>query len=158
MMASSARKSAQIAFKSLKMAGVLAGSLFLIAILQPSVRAHLRDLLGVHSRTVLSTTTASFGAGGTQFRIVKVKTSQAIYLEFYKLAKDGSSKLFQRIAMRHAEDGYFSFHGRAANLLVEKLHKSGSPQVLAPSFDRDMIAHLNVYRFDNRSQRFIPVQ
>lgn len=145
----------ELILKIAKSIGVLFCSLIFVAVLHPDVRSQVRGLVHHDSRQILSTASADFAGDGSQFKIVKVRTDQSLYLEFYKVAQDGTSKLFQKINMQDKKDGYFNYNGRATNLVVDQMGNDKSLKILAPSFDKDLVAHLNVFAFDPATQQFI---
>jgi hypothetical protein len=119
----------------------------LVAALHPDIRTQIRALLLKDYRVVVSSTAADFASSGSSMEVVKVKTRNALFLEIYKSGADGSQKLVDRLELKDQNDGYFSFNGQATNLAIDDIDGDGRPEILAPSFDRDMVGHLNIYRY-----------
>ncbi len=126
----------------------------LVAALHPDIRNQIRSLFLKDYRVVVSSTLADFAANGTPMEVVKVKTRHALFLEIYKSNPDGSQKLVDRLELKDQTDGYFSFNGQATNLAIDDIDGDGRPEILAPSFDRDLVGHLNIYRYVPAREHF----
>jgi hypothetical protein len=128
-------------------------ALALIAALHPDVRSEARGLFVRDYRTIVSTAKADLLGNGSHFTIVKVKTRETLSLEVYEFGADGSSRLLEKIALPDAKDGYFNFNGQSTNLAVDDINGDGRPEILAPSFDQNLVGRLNVYQFNSESKK-----
>lgn len=126
----------------------------LLTALHPEVRAQVRGTLLSDYRTVVSSVKGDLLSDGTAFNIIKVKTRQDIFLEIYRGSQEGKYELVEKIHMPQQRDGFFSFNGEATNLAVDDIDGDGRPEILVPSFDRDLVGHLNVFRFDPTANTF----
>ncbi len=126
----------------------------LVAALHPEVRSQIRGAVLKDYRTIVSTAAGDLHGTGEALKVVKVKTRDALYLEVYASEIDGTQKLLEKIEMPDSKDGFFSFNGQATNLAVDDIDGDGRPEILAPSFDQNLVGHLNVYRYDESSQAF----
>lgn len=130
------------------------GTLFLamlIAVLHPELRSTIRSKLVSHPRTVISTVSGDLRGDGSVLTVVKVKLENALALEIFDRENE-MPKLIGRIEIPNAKDGFFNFNGQTANLALDDIDGDGINEVLAPSFDMNMVGHLNVFRFDAGSQ------
>lgn len=123
----------------------------LIAALHPEIRSTIRKQLVSYPRTVVSTVTGDLRGDGSVLTVVKVKLENALALEIYDRENE-MPKLIGRIEIRNAKDGFFNFNGQTANLAIDDINGDGINEVLAPTFDTNMVGHLNVFRFDAGSQ------
>ena len=64
----------------------------------------------------------------------------------------GNISLLEKYQLPDDHDAYFNFGGTMSNLVVADIEKTGTPQIVVPSFDKDLIGHLNVFQFDNSSR------
>lgn len=129
-------------------------SVMLIAALHPDVRTHVRGSLIKNQRVVISTVQADLAGDGTLFTVAKIRTQDALLLEIYEALADGTSRLVEKIEMADKKDGYFNFNGQATNLAVEDINGDGHPEILAPSFDHNLVGRLNIYSYNKSSKAF----
>jgi hypothetical protein len=129
-------------------------ALAILAALHPDVRSEARGLFIRDYRTIVSTAKSDLFGAQSSVTIVKVKTREALALEIYEAAEDGTSRLIQKITLPDAKDGYFNFNGQATNLAVDDIDGDGRPEILAPSFDQNLVGRLNVYQFNPETKNF----
>ena len=63
--------------------------------------------------------------------------------------------LFDRIRLPHSYNGYFHVRKQAVDLTVYDVDKDRNMEILAPSFNEYFSAHLNVYTYDFKKNRFV---
>lgn len=120
----------------------------LVAAVHPEARTGIRDSILTDYRVLVSSVRADLSGKGSEYTIAKVKTRESLFLEIYQNEKNGASTLVQKIEIPDARDGYFNFDGSATNLALADVDQDGSMEILAPSFDRDLVGRLNVFRFN----------
>jgi hypothetical protein len=134
-----------------------------VAAVHPDVRASVRGSLRADYRTVVSTAKGDLSGTGTLYTVAKVKTRDNIYLEIFQTiteqtesgqAATASQRLVERIEISDARDAFFSFNGQATNLAIDDVNGDGRPEILAPTFDRNLVGRLNVIEYDNNTQGF----
>jgi len=126
----------------------------LAAALHPTLRFEARSFLIADHRSVVSTVHGDLVGDGSDFTIVKVKTHENLFLEIYQPLANGTTKLVSRIPLADKKDGYFSFNGQATNLAIANVDGDGSSEIIAPSFDQNLVGHLNVFKYDPTSKDF----
>ena len=57
--------------------------------------------------------------------------------------------------IRHPYNGFFEYRGNSIQLAMSDVDGDGVMEVLAPTFDRQLMAHLNVYYYDSHRNDFI---
>lgn len=137
-----------------KLLFALALSISFAATLQPTLRSGIQELLLPNGRKILSKATSDFGSAGSSYTVVKVKTRDSMFLEVYTNVSDGSQQLLERLQLGDQKDGYFDFNGHPMNLAIDDIDNDGKPEILAPSFDSNLVGHLNVFHFDPASKLF----
>jgi hypothetical protein len=121
----------------------------LVAAIHPEARTGIRDSILTDYRVLVSSAKADLsGKGESEYTIAKIKTRNSLFLEIYQNEKDGKTTLVQKIEMPDARDGYFNFNGSATNLALADVDQDGALEILAPSFDRDLVGRLNIFRFN----------
>jgi hypothetical protein len=149
--------SVQFSSLAIKLVYALVLALILVAVIHPDVRSQVRDLVNHRFRTVLSTAVGDLRGDGAPIKVVKVKTQDTIYLEFYTADEKGSDKLLQRVDVGDKRDAYFNYRGEATNLVLADIDNDAHHEILVPSIDQEMRAHLNIFRFDPLSGQFARV-
>jgi hypothetical protein len=119
-----------------------------VAVLYPELRASIRETVVHDFRSITSTARGDLTGTGIEFTVAKVRTSEAFFLEIYEAQDDGGQRLVERIELADKKDGYFNFNGQATNLAIDDIDGDGVKEILVPSFDHNLIGHLNIYRFD----------
>jgi hypothetical protein len=138
----------EIATNSAKVVLIALCAMMLISVLHPDVRSQVRGTFVHDYRTIVSTVEGDLTGKGSHYKVAKVKTQDNMLLEIYELSANGSQKLVDRIVLADKRDGYFNFKNQASNLAIDDIDGDGRPEILVPSFDNNLVGHLNVYSFD----------
>lgn len=125
-------------------------SLLLIAMsLIPQTRELIRNLIVSESRTVLAKAEAVLPTGGGKLAVVKVQTADTLAIEIFESEPEGKRVTFiKRMVLPEIRDAYFNFHDQTTNLAISDLDGDGNLEILAPTFDEDLVPRLNLYRYD----------
>lgn len=135
------------------MASFLAGMVALAA-LNGNIRQSLRDRFHLPYRKVLSTATGDITGEGQLIKVVKIKTQKGLFIEIYSVDASHQGPLVNRFRLPDTRDGYFHFRGQATNLALDDLDGDRVLEILAPSFDEELVAHLNIYKYDAETKSF----
>ncbi len=133
--------------------GLIAGVAFFAAII-PSVRSEVRGSILKDFRTVVSTATADLSGDGSLYTVAKIKTRNNIYLEIFSSLASGAPRLVERIELTDSRDAFFNFDGQATNLAIEDVNGDGQKEILAPTFDRNLVGRLNVIQYNSTTGGF----
>ncbi len=126
----------------------------LVAALHPAVRSAMRGSITHDYRMIVSTARGDLLKNGTELTVAKIRTRDSLFLEIYEPRNDGGQKLIGRIQLPDQKDGFFNFNGNATNLAIDDIDGDGRLEILAPSFDQNMVGHLNIYHYDQDSREF----
>jgi hypothetical protein len=126
----------------------------MITVLQPELRQSAHGFLVQDYRKIVSTAQADLLGDGSQFIVAKVKTRDNIYLEIFQTLASGAPRLVERIEIPDARDAYFNFNGQASNLAIQDLNGDGRPEVLSPSFDRNLVGRLDAFEYQQGLNEF----
>ena len=129
----------------------------MLIVSKSSWRHQLRDLFIKETPKVLSTIQKDFFDDGRIIVFAKVKTSKGLFVQVYEKVTDGVSKSLANIRLPDNTDGYFHYRGQATNLALEDIDGDGTAEILAPSFDANQVAHLNVYTYNPATEQFEPL-
>jgi len=122
--------------------------LALIAAVHPETRIGLRQTLLNDQRVLVSSAQADLTGAGFPITVAKFKSQHSVFLEIYRSETDGRMTLLEKIELPDARDGYFNFNGQATNLALADIDEDGQFEILAPSFDRDLVGRLNIFKFN----------
>lgn len=137
---------------------VLGLALSMVMILHPEVRTAIRKSVKPEDRTVLSVALAQLG-DGIPYRVVKVRTLEGIQIEVYKSQNETRMNLVDRVDLPQHKDAHFSFSGGSTNLAVDDINGDGRTEVIVPSLDKQLVAHLAIFEFHpetGRLKRLLP--
>lgn len=126
----------------------------MITVLQPELRQSARGYLVQDYRKIVSTAEADLLGDGSQFTVAKVKTRDNIYLEIFQTIASGAPRLVERIEIPEARDAYFNFNGQASNLAIQDVNGDGRPEILSPSFDRNLVGRLDAFEYQQGANEF----
>lgn len=131
---------------------ILGFSASMVMILHPEVRTAIKGRLKPEDRSVLSVALAQFETG-IPYRIVKVRTSTGIQLEIYRSPQDSRLNMVDRVDLASHKDAFFSFSGGTTNLAVDDINGDGRPEIIVPTLDSQLVAHLAVFQFDTETKK-----
>ncbi|UOF00285.1 hypothetical protein [Bdellovibrio reynosensis] len=149
--ADSAFKKKELIF--LSVLALVAMTLITVAVI-PSLKNSVKEALIPDKRTVLAKVSGKLSAEGPKLVILKIRTQDTINLEVYTLEDDGSMNLLTKLPLYSTRDGYFHLQGSATNLAVTDVDKDGTLEIVAPTYDEQMVPRLNIFRFNEESRSF----
>lgn len=113
----------------------------------------LRELVRVRFspppyRKVLATVSGDLLNSNKDFKVIKIRSHEGLFIEIYEEFKNNTRPLFARIKLIDTRDGYFHFQGQATNLALDDIDGDRILEVIAPSFDDNFKAHLNIFKYN----------
>lgn len=127
-----------------------------IALFSSPVRQWIQARMNVNRSEILSVVQGDLLNDGSRVKVVKFKTMEGIVLEFYSDNRDGSRYQISRVVLPNAKDGFFNHRGEAVQLAVTDLDGDGTMELLSPTFDDQLVAHLNPFRYSSEQDGFVP--
>lgn len=125
--------------------------------LSPSLRSEILGLVErPYSREVLATAEGQVLNDGKVYKVIKFRGPTSIFIEVVE-PKD-ETKLLARVVIPDRRDGLFNLKGRVTRLAIDDIDEDGKYELLVPTFDDQLVPHLNVYRYDNDSKEFIALK
>jgi hypothetical protein len=77
-----------------------------------------------------------------------------LLLEVYDEENPDERTLMARIVLPERRDAYFQLRGNATNLGLSDIDNDGTLEIMAPAFDEQMIARLNIYKYNAATRSF----
>lgn len=137
-------------------------SMLLVAILTvsaivfyPEWRVRWQAWLLPEKKDLLATVSGALLGDGTEYKVLKFATRRGLIVEVHA-QNSGAHQPFvfiDRIFIPDRHDGYFSLNTAATQLAMVDMDGDGRLEILAPSFDEKLVAHLNTLRLDPDSKR-----
>ena len=138
-------------FIALQLAGMQI--LSLIILFSPA-REKIQNTLFPKQDKLLAVIYGDLTGTGAFVKVLKFKTKEGIRLEFLEQNRTGARRLISEKNIRHPYNGFFEYRGNSVQLAMGDVDGDGIMEVMAPSFDQNLIAHLNVFYYDENSDRF----
>lgn len=148
-------KKSSFSAESLFIGGLLLVALLVTAVaITPSWRQSVRDLISPEQRTILAKVTGDLTGQGLHVMVLKIQTRDGLVLEIYNIDNPEDNSLMARIVLPEKRDAYFQLKGNATNLGLADVDNEGTMEIIAPTFDDQMIARLNIYKFNAATRGF----
>ena len=103
---------------------------------------------------LLSVVQGDISGSGNFIKVLKFKTKDGIRVEFLKETDSGVRETITSAVIKDSYNGFFEYRGQAIQLGMSDVDGDGIMEILAPSFDENLIAHLNVYYYDQHADDF----
>lgn len=125
----------------------------------PSLRARAKTLFFSSQREILAKVSGSISATGPRVTVLKVRDAGGLSVEIYSSEPDPQNPhLVNRFELGEKRDAFFSFRGNATNLALTDVDGDGSLEVVAPAYDDQMVARLNIFKFNPAIRSFERMQ
>jgi hypothetical protein len=129
------------------------GALTAVA-LKEEWRQSLRSFFIKPYRQVLGKTEGQLSPQGPRIAVIKVKTDQGIHLEVYKIVNTEELEQISELKLDEKRDGFVSIKGEAANLALVDFDSDSTLEIVAPTYDENLVARLNVFKYDQGTLEF----
>lgn len=131
---------------------LVAMSLIIVAVI-PSLRTNVKDFFNNSDRSVIAKVSGNLSAEGIPVTVLKIKNKGSLSLEIYGDSTEGQT-LMAKIPLAETRDGYFLLQGNATNLAITDADKDGTPEIVAPTYDDQMIPRLNLFKYNPTTKSF----
>lgn len=132
---------------------LVAMTLVAIAVV-PQWRGKVKELFISDRREVVAKLNGNLSAQGPKVKILKIKSSEGMSLEVYSLNDEEGMVLMAKLPLYETRDGYFLLQGNATNLALTDVDKDGNPEIVAPTYDEQMVPRLNIFKFNPETNSF----
>ena len=124
------------------------------AVMVPSLRERAQSYLARPGQEILATAEGNVLNDGSTCKVIKFRSADGIFVEVMKMLPNGETELVDRILLPDKHDGLFNFQGHVTRLAIADIDNDGKVELLAPSFDNQLVPHLNVFRYNPDLKRF----
>lgn len=132
---------------------LIAVTLVTVAVI-PSFRTKIKETFISSDRDVIAKVSGSLSPEGPQVTILKIRSKNSLFLEVYTTKESGSTSLIAKLPLFETRDGYFLLRGNATNLALTDVDKDGNPEVVAPTYDEQMVPRLNIFKYNSTGESF----
>lgn len=137
---------------------VLAMGVTTVAVV-PSLRGRVKTFFFSQNRRILAKVSGRLGPEGPAITVLKISSSSGLSLEIYSADQGPENlKLLTRFDLGEKRDAFFSFQGNATNLALTDVDGDGVLEVVAPAYDDQMVARLNVFKYNFAIKSFERMQ
>ncbi len=113
-------------------------------------REQIREHLLPNKREILAKASGDLLGTGRAFTVLKVKNQDNINIEVYENDPASGKTFFKaRAILPERRDGLFKYKGSATNLLLLDVENSKGLEIIAPSFDENLVPRLHIYKFND---------
>lgn len=137
---------------------MITAAALLAGVLTPSVRESVRNYSNGVGREVLATAEGDILNDSSASKVVKFRDKDGIWVEVMKVGDDGKTSFIDRVLLPDKHDGLFNFQGHVTRLVIADIDQDGLMELLAPTFDQQLVPHLNVFRYNKDLKKFEPFQ
>jgi hypothetical protein len=120
----------------------------------PSLRQPVRDFFTPEQRIILAKVSGDITGKGLKVSILKIQYRDSLVLEIYNEENPEQSVFMGKITLPERRDAYFQLRGNATNLGLSDVDGDSTLEILAPAFDDQMVARLNIYKFNSATRSF----
>lgn len=120
----------------------------------PKFREPVRDYFSPEHRVILAKVSGDLTGRGLKVSILKIKTRDSLALEIYNEENPDDVTLMAKITLPERRDAYFQLRGNATNLGLSDVDGDSTLEILAPTFDEQMVARLNIYKYNAATKSF----
>lgn len=124
-------------------------------VLVPEWRIRWQSYFMPQQKELLATVTGDLLGDGHEMKVLKFSTNRGLIVEVHAPNPDALNPytLVDKIFIPDRHDGYFSLNAQATRLALVDVDGDGRPEIIAPSFDDKLVAHLNTLRLDPDTRR-----
>jgi hypothetical protein len=132
---------------------VLAMVLLTVAVI-PSFRNSVKEIFSSSERIILAKVSGSITAEGPKVTVLKIRSKDSLVLEVYSDDPGQENSLIAKIPLYETKDAYFVVNGNATNLALTDVDKDEILEIVAPTYNEQMVPRLNIFKYNRASKGF----
>lgn len=132
---------------------VLAMVLLTVAII-PSLRNSVKEIFSSSERIILAKVSGNITAEGPRVTILKIRSKDSLTLEVYSDDPGQENTLIAKIPLFETKDAFFVVNGNATNLALTDVDKDETMEIVAPTYNEQMVPRLNIFKYNRASKSF----
>lgn len=131
------------------LSGLVASAL----VLSPTYRNRILHFMDSDdTRHVLATLTLK--TDDSQFKIVKIRKNKHILIEVYTVKDTEQFTLLSTFEIPYSRDVFYDLKTSMSNMFATNIDDDTVDEVIVPVMDENLVAHLNVIKFDPKTKNF----
>ena len=131
----------------------LAMVLLTVAII-PGLRNSVKEIFSSSERVILAKATGKIAVEGPRVTVLKIRAKETLSLEVYSEDKGQENTLLAKIPLYENKDAYFVVNGNATNLALTDVDKDDLMEIVAPTYNEQMVPRLNIFKYNRESKNF----
>lgn len=132
---------------------VLAMVLLTVAII-PSFRTSVKEIFSSSERSILAKVSGNITAEGPRVTVLKIRSKDTLTLEVYSDDPGQENTLIAKIPLFETKDAYFVVNGNATNLALSDVDNDELMEIVAPTYNEQMVPRLNIFKYNRASKSF----
>ena len=132
---------------------VLAMVLLTVAII-PSFRNSVKEIFSSSERIILAKVSGSISPEGPRVTVLKIRSKDSLSLEVYSDEPGQENALIAKIPLFETKDAYFVVNGNATNLALTDVDQDETMEIVAPTYNEQMVPRLNIFKYNRASKCF----
>lgn len=132
---------------------LVAMTLVTVAVIPP-LRNRIKASFILSDRDVIAKVSGSLSSKGPQITVLKIKNKNTINIEVFAVDEDEGLSLMTKLPLYETRDGHFLLQGNATNLALTDVDKDGVLEIVAPTYDEQMVPRLNIFKYNLDSNSF----
>ncbi|HEX7674728.1 MAG TPA: hypothetical protein VF412_11190 [Bdellovibrio sp.] len=120
----------------------------------PSLRMKVKSAFSLEDREILAKVSGRISSSGPRVTVLKIKNKEGLSLEVYDMDGTEGMTLITKIPLAESRDGYFALQGNATNLALTDVDSDGAMEIVAPTYDDQMVPRLNIFKYNPDTKNF----
>lgn len=120
----------------------------------PSLRAKVKSAFFLEDREIIAKVSGRISSSGPRVTVLKIKSKDGLSLEIYDMDGPEGMTLITKIPLAESRDGYFALQGNATNLALTDVDRDGAMEIVAPTYDDQMVPRLNIFKYNPNTKNF----
>ncbi|MNT49614.1 hypothetical protein D3C72_1864780 [compost metagenome] len=128
-------------------------ALLTVAII-PSLRNSVKEIFSSSERIILAKVSGNITAEGPKVTVLKIRSKDTLALEVYSDDPGQENTLIAKIPLFETKDAFFVVNGNATNLALTDVDKDETMEIVAPTYNEQMVPRLNIFKYNRASKSF----
>lgn len=114
----------------------------------PQTRQSIKKIFISQNRKIIAKVDGLLLNSNKNFTVFKIKEGNQLSIELYAPDEEGNLTLLNKTPLYESRDGYLDVKNTATNLAIMDVDKDGINEILAPTYDDQMVPRLNIFKYN----------